>query len=269
MSAGGGSATGGPAGHDPTAYGASIADEYDALYEDVLDTEVTVACLADLAEGGPVLELGVGTGRLALPLAARGLLVHGVEASPVMVERLRAKPGGADLPVTLGDFTDVTVTEPGPGSFGLVVLAFNTVYALPTEEAQVACFANAARHLRPGGRFVVDAWVPDPGRFVDGGSVSLRYVTSDRLSVEATRIDVDAQRMETVQVVFDRAGGAGAAGRTRLFPANHRYAGPPELDLMARSAGLRREQRWAGWDRRPFDVGSRAHVSVYRRPSPS
>lgn len=256
MSPGGSGVTGDPAGHDPTAYGASIADEYDALYEGVLDTDVAVACLADLARGGPVLELGIGTGRLALPLVALGLRVHGVEASPVMVERLRAKPGGVDLPVTEGDFTDVTV----PGPFSLVVLAFNTIYALPTEDAQVACFANAARHLGPGGRFVVDAWVPDPGRFVEGGSVSLRHVTADRLSVDTARIDVDAQRMETVQVVF------GGGGRTRLFPANHRYAGPPELDLMARSAGLRREHRWAGWDRRPFDARSRAHVSVYRKP---
>ena len=255
MSAGGGASGTRTPGHDPTAYGASIADDYDALYEGVLDTEVAVDRLAELATEGPVLELGIGTGRLALPLAARGLAVHGVEASPAMVERLRAKPGGAEIPVTLGDFTDVTVAGP----FSLVVLAFNTVFALSGDDAQVACFHTAARHLRPGGRFVVEAWVLDPARFVDGTAVAVRLLTDDRLSLDTARIDAGGERMETVQVVF-------GDGAVRLLPANHTYAGPRELDLMARSAGLRREHRWAGWDRRPFDVGSRAHVTVYRKP---
>ena len=244
-------------GHDPTAYGASIAGDYDDLYDGLLETNAAVDRLAALAEGGPVLELGIGTGRLALPLAERGLAVHGVEASPAMVELLRAKPGGANLAVTIADFTDVTV---GDEAFSLVVLAFNTVYALPTEDAQVACFATAARHLRPGGRFVVEAWVPDPGRFIDGAAVGVRHVTPTRLSIDTALIDPVAQRMETVQVVLDE-------GRVRLFPANHRYAGPPELDLMARMAGMPREHRWADWHRSPYQVASRSHVSVYRRPS--
>lgn len=247
-----------PPEHDPEAYGRSIGEEYDALYDDVLDTETTVAVLAALAEGGPVLEMGIGTGRLALPLAARGLEVAGIEASPVMVERLRGKPGGEHIPVVLGDFAEVRV----PGEFALVVLAFNTVFALPTEDAQVACFENAARHLRPGGRFVVDSWVLDPARFADGAGVSVRYVTGDRLSLDAGRLDAAASRMETVQVVLSE-------GRVRLFPANHRYVGPPELDLMARLAGLRLEARWAGWDRAPFGPASRIHVSIYRRPGGS
>jgi SAM-dependent methyltransferase len=246
---------GGPSGHDPTAYGASIAEEYDALYEGVMDTDVAVDRLAELASGGPVLELGVGTGRLALPLAAQGLAVHGVEASPPMVERLRMKPGGTRIPVTVGDFTDVRV----PGTFALVVLAFNTIFALPGEDAQAACFHTAARHLGPGGRFVVEAWVLDPGRFVDRSAVSVRHVTADRLSLDAARIDGAGERMETVQVVF-------ADGGVRLFPANHTYVGPRELDVMARSAGLHREHRWAGWDRRPYQLGNRSHVTVYRKP---
>ncbi|HEV3400522.1 MAG TPA: class I SAM-dependent methyltransferase [Acidimicrobiales bacterium] len=243
------------AGHDPTAYGASIADEYDSLYEGVLDTPVAVDRLVELAAGGPVLELGIGTGRLALPLAARGLTVHGVEASPAMVERLRTKPGGTDIAVTLGDFTDVSV----PGPFSLVVLAFNTIFALPSEDAQVACFHTAARHLAPGGRFVLEAWVLDAGRFVDRSAVSVRHLTAERLSLDTARIDAGGERMETVQVVFGE-------GAVRLFPANHTYVGPRQLDLMARSAGLRREHRWAGWDRRQFDVASRRHVTVYRKP---
>lgn len=246
-----------PAGHDPTAYGESTAADYDDLYEGVLDTATAVGCLASLAGGGPILELGIGTGRLALPLVARGFTVHGVEASPAMVDLLRAKPGGTDLPVTVGDFTDVVV--PGE-AFSLVVLTFNTIYALPTEDAQVACFATAARHLRRGGRFVVEAWVPDPGRFVDGAAVNVRSVAPERLSLDTALIDPGPQHMETVQVVLDE-------GRVRLFPANHRYASPAELDLMARMAGMGREHRWAGWDRSPYQAGGRAHVSVYRRPA--
>jgi SAM-dependent methyltransferase len=245
-----------PPEHDPEAYGRSIGEEYDALYDDVLDTESTVAVLAGLAAGGPVLEMGIGTGRLALPLAARGLAVAGIEASPVMVERLRAKPGGEGIPVVVGDFAEARV----PGEFALVVLAFNTMFALPSEDAQVACFENAARHLRPGGRFVVDSWVLDPGRFADGAAVSVRYLTDDRVSLDTGVLDPTAARMETVQVVLSE-------GRVRLYPANHCYAGPRELDLMARVAGLRLEDRWAGWDRAPFGVGSRTHVSVYGLPT--
>jgi SAM-dependent methyltransferase len=242
--------------HDPEAYGRSIGEEYDALYDDVLDTEATVAVLADLAEGGAVLEMGIGTGRLALPLAARGLEVAGIEASTVMVERLRAKPGGDHIPVAVGDFADARV----PGAFALVVLAFNTIFALPTEDAQVACFDNAARHLRPGGRFVVDSWILDPTRFADGAAVAVRYLTGDRLSLDTGVLHADASLMETVQIVLSE-------GRVRLFPANHRYVGPRELDLMARVAGFRLEDRWAGWDRAPFGPGSRTHVSVYRLPA--
>jgi SAM-dependent methyltransferase len=244
-----------PPEHDPEAYGRSIGEEYDALYDDVLDSASTVAVLAALADGGPVLEMGIGTGRLALPLAARGLRVAGIEASPVMVERLRAKPGGEDIPVVVGDFAEARV----PGEFALVVLAFNTIFALPTEDAQVACFENAARHLRPEGRFVVDSWVLDPVRFAAGAAVSVRYLTGDRLSLDSGVLDAAASRMETVQVVLSE-------GRVRLFPANHRYVGPRELDLMARVARFRLEDRWAGWDRARYGPASRAHVSVYRLP---
>ena len=245
-----------PPEHDPEAYGRSIGEEYDALYDDVLDTQATVSVLAGLAAGGPVLEMGIGTGRLALPLAAMGLELAGIEASPLMVERLRAKPGGDGIPVVLGDFAETRV----PGEFALVVLAFNTIFALPSEDAQVACFENAARHLRPGGRFVVDSWVVDPTRFADGAAVAVRYLTGDRLSLDTGVLDDAAAHMETVQVVLSE-------GRVRLFPANHRYVGPRELDLMARVAGFRLEDRWAGWDRARFGPTSRSHVSVYRLPA--
>lgn len=239
--------------YDPTSYGARIAAEYDDIYEDVLDTDPAVACLAELAEGGPVLELGVGTGRLALPLQERGVAVHGVDASEAMVDRLRAKPGGAGMPVTIGDFSEVSV----PGAFSLVVLAVNTVFALPSQQAQVRCFRNAARHLVPGGRFVVEAWIPDLAQFVDGRSVRPRSVAGDRVALVVARHHPAEQRMTTTQVHLSDAG-------VRLYPANHRYAWPAELDLMGQLAGFRLEHRWEDWQRSPFDDRSAAHVSVYR-----
>jgi SAM-dependent methyltransferase len=239
--------------YDPTSYGARIAAEYDDVYEEVLATEPAVSCLAELAEGGPVLELGVGTGRLALPLQASGLAVHGVDASEAMVDRLRAKPGGERMPVTIGDFAEVSV----PGRFSLVVLAINTVFALPNQDAQVRCFQNAARHLVPGGRFVVEAWIPDLAQFVDGQSVRPRSVAGDRVALVVARHHPAEQRMSTTQVHLSDEG-------VRLYPANHRYAWPAELDLMGRLAGFRLEHRWADWDRTPFGDQSRAHVSVYR-----
>ena len=150
--------------HDVTAYGEQVGETYDRVYGAVLDTDGAVERLLELADGGPVLELGVGTGRLALPLAGHGLEVTGVDSSPAMLEQLTAKARAAGMPLIEGDFTDVVVGR----SFRLVVLAFNTLFALPTQDAQVACFANAARHLEPGGRFVVEAWIHDRTWFRKG-----------------------------------------------------------------------------------------------------
>ena len=241
---------------DPGAYGASgIAEEYDELYADHWDTEDAVECLVQLAEDGRVLELGIGTGRLALPLVARGVEVHGVEASPEMVAKLRAKPGGDRIPVEVADFA---AADAG-GGFSLVVLAANTIFALPDQQAQVACFANAARHLAPAGRFVVEAWVPDVGAFRHNRLVRPRITRADTMSIETAELDPVAQMMRTTQAVFSN-------GSVRLYPANHRYAWPAELDLMAQLAGLGSEHRWSDWARSPFTAESRAHVSVYRRP---
>ena len=239
---------------DPTVYGASgIADEYDALYEGAWDTEAAVERIAGLAEGGSVLELGIGTGRLALPLVARGIEVHGVDASPEMVARLKQKPGGDGIPVHLGDFASV---HAGDG-FALVVLAVNTIFALPDQEAQVACFANAARHLAPGGAFVVEAWIPDVGAFRDNRLVRPRIMRETQISIETVELDPVDQMMRTTQAVFSE-------GSVRLYPANHRYAWPAELDLMARLAGMQREVRWADWSGTPFGRESRTHVTIYR-----
>ena len=239
---------------DPTAYGASgIADEYDDLYADHWETDGVVEVVADLAAGGRVLELGIGTGRLALPLLERGIEVHGVEGSTEMVAKLQEKPGGDRIPVVVGDFAEA---DAGRG-FGLVLLAANTIFALPDQQAQVACFRNAARHLGPAGRFVVEAWVPDVGGFRNNRLVRPRIMGADRMSIEAVEHDPVEQMMRTTQAVFSN-------GSVRLYPANHRYAWPAELDLMAQLAGFRLESRWADWGRTPFTAASRDHVTVYR-----
>jgi SAM-dependent methyltransferase len=241
--------------HDPTVYGRHFADEYDEHYEGYWDTDGAVARLATLAGAGPVLELGVGTGRLALPLAERGLEVHGVDASDDMLERLRLKPGADRLTLYSGHFNEVEV----PATFALVVLAFNTIFALPDQDAQVDCFANAARRLARGGRFVVEAWIPQLERFTTGSAVTVRVLRADRVSLDVARVDPVTQRMETTQVAFT------ADGQVRLYPANHRYAWPSELDLMARLAGLSLESRDEDWRGTAFTAHSTTHVSVYRK----
>jgi SAM-dependent methyltransferase len=242
---------------DPSAYGSSgIADEYDRLYADHWETEPAVECLFQLAGEGRVLELGIGTGRLALPLQARGVEVHGIDGSPEMVAKLREKPGGDSIPVVVGDFANADAG----GGFALVVLAVNTIFALPDQQAQVECFRNAARHLGPLGRFVIEAWVPDVGAFRHNQALRPRILQPDAVSIESAELDPVEQTMRTTQVVF-------SSGSVRLYPANHRYAWPAELDLMAQLAGLQREARWADWARSPFTAHSRAHVTVYRLES--
>jgi SAM-dependent methyltransferase len=239
---------------DPSAYGSHIADIYDDTVRH-LPTDAQVDRLAELADGGPVLEFGIGTGRLALPLRERGLTVAGIDGSPEMVAALRAKPGGAELDVRIGDFSEVRVD----GEFALVVLAVNTIFALPDQAAQVRCFRNAAAHLRPGGRFVVEAWVPDLAAFRRGSALRPLTVGEEEVVVEVAALHPAEQRMTTTKLRFSSDG-------VRLLPANHRYAWPAELDLMAELAGLVREDRWEDWSGTGFGDDSRHHVSLYRRP---
>lgn len=237
---------------DPGLFGRLWAATYDGPGNP--DPAPAVDFLAPLAQGGPVLELAVGTGRVALPLAARGLAVEGVEASPEMVAHLRAKPGGADMPVTIGDMADVPVAGP----YRLVFLVFNTLFNLVSEERQAACFRNVARVLAPGGAFVIETFVPDPADFDRDEQVQVREVTEDSATIRVHRYDRAAQTFVRQTVTFDASG-------VHLKPFAMRYAWPEQIDELAERAGLRLTERYADWDRSPFDADSRSHVSVYRR----
>jgi SAM-dependent methyltransferase len=237
-------------------YGKRAAADYDTVYGDAFDTDAAVDQLVQLSHGGPVLEWGVGTGRLALGLLERGIDVHGLDASSEMLEILASKPGADRIATTLGDFTTTRV----PGSFALVVLAINTLFALPDQEAQVRCFENAALHLRPGGRFVVEAWIPDIAAFSRNSSVSSRKIGGDEVALVLADLLPSTQQIRVTQVQISDRG-------CRLFPLQHRYAWPAELDLMARIAGLRLESRWADWTGAPFDDLSMGHVSVFIKPA--
>jgi SAM-dependent methyltransferase len=237
---------------DYAIFDARMADVYDEWFGRPEDADDAATFLAGLAGAGPVLELGIGTGRVALPLARQGVEVHGIDASEAMVEKLKGKPGGADLPVTIGDFTEVEIE----GSFSLAYVVFNTIFDLLTQDKQVRCFENVARHLRVGGRFVVEAFVPDPTRFVADQITQTKHVGEDGIVLEASRHDPVNQRVDSQHVALS---GAGA----RLWPVTLRYAWPSELDLMARLAGLRLRNRFGGWRREPFGASSTKHVSVY------
>lgn len=241
--------------YNAATYGERIAEEYDEHYGS-MDTTTAVATLADLAKSGRVLEFGIGTGRLALPLAARGVEVVGIDSSEAMVARLSAKPGGADIPVSVGDFTEVAVA----GTFSLAFVAFNTFFALPTQEAQVSCFRNVAARLNPSGLFVIEAFVPDPARFVQGQTLRTAQVETDSVTMEATQHDRLGQKLATQVVTITERG-------IRMVPIHLRYAWPSELDLMAQLAGMRLRERWSGWSRQPFTAASGQHVSVYELPT--
>lgn len=240
--------------YDESTYGDRIAEIYDELHAWHLDTDTAVDALAKLAGDGPVLELGVGTGRLALPLAERGLEVHGIDASEAIVARLREKPSGDRIPVTMGDFAEVPVD----GAFRLVFVAFNTFFALPSQEDQVRCFRGVADHLTDDGIFVIEAFVPDPSRFDRGQRLEASKVETDRVVLEASTHDPVAQRSVALHVVISGQG-------PKVYPVEIRYAWPAELDLMARLAGLRLRNRWGGWREEPFTASSTRHVSIYGR----
>ncbi|HEX6869240.1 MAG TPA: class I SAM-dependent methyltransferase [Candidatus Limnocylindrales bacterium] len=215
-----------------------------------------VDLLAELAGNGPALEFAIGTGRIALPLTQRGVEVHGIDRSQAMVDRLRAKPGGATIPVTIGDIATTQVD--GAGSFTLVYLVFNTIMNLTTQAAQVACFRNAGAHLSPGGRFVIEVGIPDLRRLPPGDVHRAPYdVSPTTWSIDEYDVAHQGLISHHMEVVD---------GRLDRVSIPFRYVWPAELDLMAEVAGLRPRDRWATWTRTPFTSDSEAHVSVWERP---
>ena len=236
-----------------TSFGEGAAEVYDQ--DQRADTLATVAFLERLANGGPALELAIGTGRVALPLAARGIRVDGIDLSPAMVAKLRAKPGGDQLAVTMGDFADVPVA----GAYPLVYLVFNTLFNLLTQDEQVRCFMNVAAHLTEDGVFVVEAFTPTYlTRLRDN-----QYVDAESIGVNEVWLDVG--RHDPVKQLLVESHVALSGAGVRVYPIVCRYAWPSELDLMARIAGLRLKDRWGGWNGEPFTGDSRSHVSVYGR----
>lgn len=233
-----------------------IAEGYDAASADMFGpavVEPTVDFLADLAGGGAALELGIGTGRIALPLSRRGVPVHGIDLSPAMVEQLRAKPGSNDIGVTIGDFA---TTRTG-GTFRLAYLVYNTIMNVTSQDEQVDCFRNAAAHLEPGGYFVIEVGVPDLRRLPPGETVRAFTVSPTHLGFdEYTDMAAQISYSHHYWVIGDKL---------EIFSAPYRYVWPSELDLMARIAGMSLRERWSGWSREPFTNESTSHISVWEK----
>lgn len=231
-------------------YGERIAGVYDDWYAEYDDATLTT--LRELARGGRALELGIGTGRIALPLQQSGVEVHGIDVSEAMVTRLRAKPGGESITVRLSNFADVDAE----GQFSLIYVLFNTFFVLLTQDEQIRCFENVARHLSADGAFVIEAFVPDLTRFDGRQTVRASLIGDAQVRLEASQLDPVRQQVTSQHVVLTETG-------VRLYPVKLRFAWPAELDLMARLAGLQLQHRWDSWKRTPFSAESNMHISVY------
>lgn len=240
------------ASFDPRLYGARWADKYDEWHAGLMDDEGSVAALYELASGGPVLELGVGTGRVAVPLAERGLEVVGVDISPEMLAKLREKSSA--VTAVEADMTTVTLNR----EFALAYVAFNSVFVLETQEDQVRLFRNAAAHLRPGGRFALETNVirpPSPDR----GKLTAVEIEPDRLMLTAGKTDPVTGKHTGMWLSLEKDG-------PKFYPISGREVSHFEMDLMAQLAGLELESRWSNWQGAPFTAQSDLHVSIYRKP---
>jgi SAM-dependent methyltransferase len=236
-------------------FGEHVASRYDESSEDMFDPAVVdpvVEFLEGLAGGGAALELGIGTGRIALPLARRGVHVHGIDLSEAMVARLRAKPGADEIVVTIGDFATATVE----GTFSVAYLVFNTINNLTTQDEQVACFQNVAAHLEPGGCFVIEVGVPKLRRLPPGDTFVAFDVSPTHLGFD----EYDVTRQGLVSHHYSLVD-----GEWEVVSMPFRYVWPAELDLMARLAGMTLRERWSDWTRTPFTSESTKHISVWEK----
>jgi len=234
-----------------------IAATYDEDSAEKFDPETVdpaVDLLVELAAGGRALELGIGTGRIALPLYQRGVPVHGIDLSKAMVARLIAKPGSEGIGTTIGDFGTTSVE----GTFSLVYLVYNTIMNPTTQEAQVACFRNAAAHLEPGGCFLVEVVVPGLQRLPPGETYQVFYGSENYWGIDEYDVATQGLTSHHLQNID---------GKLERFSAPYRYVWPSELDLMAELAGMRLRDRWGGWNKESFTNDSREHVSVWEKPA--
>jgi SAM-dependent methyltransferase len=238
-------------------FGERVAARYDESEAEMFDPAVVdpaVDFLAELAGQGRALELGIGTGRIALPLSRRGVAVHGIDLSRAMVERLREKAADEDIGVTIGDFTTATVD----GTFSVAYLVFNTIMNLTTQTAQVACFRNVAAHLEPGGCFVIEVGVPGLQRLPPGETLLAFHVSESRWGLDEFDVARQGLTSHHFAIVDDKL---------ERVSIPFRYVWPAELDLMAQLAGMSLRERWSGWDREPFTSDSRKHDSVWEKPA--
>ena len=239
---------------DPESYGRAWAADYDALFETRDNTGEVAGFAAALAPGGRLLELGVGTGRLAVPLAGAGLRVTGVDASTDMLDRLRARPGSERIEIIEGDFASVDAGEP----YDIVLIAFSTLFLMTSQAGQLACLANARRHLLANGTLIVEAFVPDHSRWVRGQNVAVSRLDADRVTIKLSVHDPVEQLITTQDVSID-------SGGATFRPNVLRYVWPAELDAMALASGLRLTQRTADWAGSAFTAQSTSHVSLFKR----
>ena len=245
--------------HDDGYFDERVAARYDESTGEMFDpavVEPVVDLLVELAGSGRALELGIGTGRIAVPLAQRGVPVHGIDMSNAMVAKLRAKEGSKDIGVTIGDFATTAVD----GTFTVAYLVFNTISNLTTQESQVACFRNVAAHLEPGGCFVIEVGVPELRLLPPGETYHAFHVSETRWGID----EYDVARQGLTSHHFQLVD-----GRIERFSVPFRYTWPAELDLMAELAGMKLRDRWSGWKREPFTSESRKHVSVWEKPAVS
>lgn len=233
-------------------YGQSIADKYDSLFPHI--DPILIDRLYELSAGGKVLELGIGTGRVALPLLEKGVEVHGIDASPAMVEKLQLKAKDRKIPVKMGTFAEFEMEE----TYDLVFVVFNTFFGLLTQREQISCFKCVARALKPNGKFLIEAFVPDLGRFDRGQTIRTSDVSTDQVRIECSKHDLATQTVLSQIVTILEDG-------IKLYPVNIRYAWPSEIDLMAEMAELKLVARWGGWSKQPFTSSSHFHVSIYEK----
>jgi len=233
-------------------FGQAIADQYDSLFPHIAPN--LIDRLHELSAGGKVLELGIGTGRIALPLLERGVEVHGIDASPAMVDKLRLKPKGKKIPIRIRTFAEFKMKE----KYDLVFVVFNTFFGLLTQREQISCFKSVARILKPNGKFLIEAFVPDLGRFDGGQTIRTTDVSDDRVRLECTLHDSATQIATSQMIIIGEDG-------IKLYPVKVRYVWPSEMDLMAELAKLKLFDRWCGWDKQPFTSSSPSHISVYEK----